>query len=61
MANALVDGRSFLPKSQKGIRAAQYVRMSTDHQKYSPKNQRAAIAAYAAERYVKAANSLEQN
>jgi DNA invertase Pin-like site-specific DNA recombinase len=31
-------------------RAAQYVRMSTDYQKYSPENQAAAIAAYAAQR-----------
>jgi DNA invertase Pin-like site-specific DNA recombinase len=31
-------------------RAAQYVRMSTDHQKYSTENQAAAIAAYAAQR-----------
>jgi DNA invertase Pin-like site-specific DNA recombinase len=33
-----------------GLRAAQYVRMSTDNQKYSPENQRTAIAAYAAVR-----------
>lgn len=33
-----------------GPRAAQYVRMSTDNQKYSPENQRTAIAAYAAAR-----------
>lgn len=31
-----------------GLRAAQYVRMSTDHQKYSTQNQSDAIAAYAA-------------
>src|SRR5687768_3154741 len=30
------------------IRAAQYVRMSTDHQRYSTENQGDAIAAYAA-------------
>lgn len=30
--------------------AAQYIRMSTEHQRYSPDNQRAAIAAFAAER-----------
>lgn len=33
-----------------GFRAAQYVRMSTDNQKYSPENQRTAIASYAASR-----------
>jgi DNA invertase Pin-like site-specific DNA recombinase len=33
-----------------GLRAAQYVRMSTDHQKYSTENQAAAIAAYAVHR-----------
>lgn len=32
------------------VRAAQYVRMSTDHQKYSTENQADAIAAYAARR-----------
>src|SRR5712691_6164852 len=31
-----------------GLRAAQYVRMSTDLQRYSTENQAAAIAAYAA-------------
>jgi hypothetical protein len=34
----------------KSSRAAQYVRMSTDKQQYSPLNQMAAIAAYAARR-----------
>jgi len=33
-----------------GRRAAQYVRMSTDYQKYSTLNQMAAIAAYALQR-----------
>jgi DNA invertase Pin-like site-specific DNA recombinase len=32
------------------VRAAQYVRMSTDHQKYSTENQADIIAAYAARR-----------
>ncbi len=32
------------------IRAAQYLRMSTEHQRYSPDNQRAAIDRYASER-----------
>jgi DNA invertase Pin-like site-specific DNA recombinase len=35
-----------------GLRAAQYVRMSTDHQCYSTENQGAAIAAYAAQRNI---------
>ena len=47
MANALVVRRSFLPKSQQGTRAAQYVRMSTDRQRYSIENQAAVIAAFA--------------
>jgi len=34
------------------IRAAQYVRMSTEHQQYSTENQRDAIAAYAAARNI---------
>lgn len=33
-------------------RAAQYVRMSRDHQKYSPENQRTVIAEYAAQRNI---------
>jgi DNA invertase Pin-like site-specific DNA recombinase len=32
------------------VRAAQYVRMSTEHQKYSTENQSEAIARYAAHR-----------
>jgi DNA invertase Pin-like site-specific DNA recombinase len=35
-----------------GLRAAQYVRMSTDHQKYSTQNQSTAIAAFAAQRNI---------
>lgn len=31
----------------KPLRAAQYIRMSTEHQKYSPENQRHQIALYA--------------
>jgi len=41
------------PKSDDGsigLRAAQYVRMSTIHQKYSTENQAVAIAAFAAQR-----------
>ncbi|MEH2519014.1 DNA invertase Pin-like site-specific DNA recombinase [Bradyrhizobium sp. AZCC 1610] len=44
MGNALL--------AENGIRAAQYVRMSTDHQRYSTANQRDAIGAYAAERNI---------
>ena len=47
MANALIVHKSHLPKSQKGSRAAQYVRMSTDYQRYSIENQAAVMAAYA--------------
>jgi DNA invertase Pin-like site-specific DNA recombinase len=47
MANALVVRKSLLPKSQIGSRAAQYVRMSTDHQQYSIENQAIVIGAYA--------------
>jgi DNA invertase Pin-like site-specific DNA recombinase len=50
MVNTLVVRNIHIASSEKANRAAQYVRMSTDHQKYSPKNQRAAIAAYAAQR-----------
>lgn len=48
MANALIVRKNQLPRSTKSISAAQYVRMSTDHQRYSIPNQAAAIAAYAA-------------
>ena len=47
MANALVVHKDRLPRSQNALRAAQYVRMSTDLQRYSIENQAAVIAAYA--------------
>src|SRR6202035_5058270 len=47
MANALVVRETFLPSSRKTHRAAQYVRMSTDYQRYSIENQAAVIATYA--------------
>jgi DNA invertase Pin-like site-specific DNA recombinase len=51
MVNALVVRRNTqLAKTQKALRAAQYVRMSTDLQRYSIQNQAAAIAAYAQQR-----------
>lgn len=51
MINALIIRRNTQrAKTEKTLRAAQYVRMSTDNQKYSPANQRSAIAAYAAQR-----------
>ncbi|WP_314963889.1 recombinase family protein [Bradyrhizobium cosmicum] len=50
MANALIirPGSDLLSPSSAG-RAAQYVRMSTDHQRYSTQIQAAAIAMYAAQ------------
>src|SRR6266404_5700909 len=47
MVNALIVRKTQLPTSQKTFRAAQYVRMSTDYQRYSIENQAAVIAAYA--------------
>ena len=47
MANALVPREVRLPQAQHALRAAQYVRMSTDHQRYSIDNQTAVIGAYA--------------
>jgi DNA invertase Pin-like site-specific DNA recombinase len=47
MGNALVVRGSKLPSSQEKARAAQYVRMSTDYQRYSIQNQATVIAAYA--------------
>jgi hypothetical protein len=45
--NALILHQDRLPQSQKMLHTAQYVRMSTDHQKYSIANQAVVIAAYA--------------
>src|SRR5437588_5963562 len=47
MGNALVVQRNRLPQPQTALRAAQYVRMSTDYQRYSIENQAAVIATYA--------------
>lgn len=47
MGNALVVHKAHLPKALLGVRAAQYVRMSTDRQQYSIQNQAAVIGAYA--------------
>jgi DNA invertase Pin-like site-specific DNA recombinase len=47
VANALVVRKNHLPTAQRTLRAAQYVRMSTDYQRYSIENQAVIIAAYA--------------
>ncbi|WP_246740480.1 recombinase family protein [Bradyrhizobium sp. LCT2] len=47
MANAPEVHKAHLVRSQLGMRAAQYVRMSTQRQQYSIQNQAAVIAAYA--------------
>ncbi|MBB4379988.1 recombinase family protein [Bradyrhizobium sp. SBR1B] len=47
MANALEIYKAHPVRSQLGMRAAQYVRMSTQRQQYSIENQAAVIAAYA--------------
>jgi DNA invertase Pin-like site-specific DNA recombinase len=48
MVNALViRPNTHLAKAEKALRAAQYVRMSTDRQRYSIENQAAVIAAFA--------------
>src|ERR1700682_2789793 len=47
MVNALVVRKTQVPTAQKTFRAAQYVRMSTNYQRYSIENQAAVIAAYA--------------
>jgi DNA invertase Pin-like site-specific DNA recombinase len=48
MSNSLVIRKgTSLSKRRNALRAAQYIRMSTDYQRYSPQNQAAAIAAYA--------------
>ncbi|MET0438129.1 MAG: recombinase family protein [Devosia sp.] len=52
-----LSDKSHLPRSLKGSRAAQYLRVSTDSQKYSIENQAAALAAYAARRSIKIVKS----
>lgn len=47
MGNELIVHKAHLPKALLGVRAAQYVRMSTEMQHYSIQNQAAVIAAYA--------------
>jgi DNA invertase Pin-like site-specific DNA recombinase len=47
MGNELVVQEIRLPQAQRAMRAAQYVRMSTDYQRYSIENQAAVIATYA--------------
>src|SRR5258708_22374230 len=47
MGKALVVQSTRLPQSQTARGAAQYVRISTDYQRYSTENQAAVIAAYA--------------
>jgi len=44
-------------RQQRPIRAAQYLRMSTEHQRYSLPNQKAAIGEYAAERNIEVVRS----
>jgi len=43
------------------LRAAQYVRMSTEHQQYSPENQKSAIAAYALDHDIEIVNTYEDD
>src|SRR5258708_5934041 len=51
MANSLVVRKGMdLAKRIRALRAAQYVRMSTDYQRYSIQNQAATIAAFARQR-----------
>ena len=47
MGNELVVQATRLSQAQRALRAVQYVRMSTDYQRYSIENQAAVIAAYA--------------
>jgi len=53
MTNALTVHKTHLPTSEKAQRAAQYVRMSTERQRYSIQNQATVIAAYAHTRNLK--------
>lgn len=57
MQGPFEDGSDWI----RGRRAAQYIRMSADHQKYSPENQRSVIAAYAAERQIDIVRSYEDH
>ena len=54
MANSLVVRKGTdLAKRIRALRAAQYVRMSTDFQRHPIENQGATIAAYAQQRYLR--------
>src|SRR4051812_15955648 len=59
LANALIVRKNQLPRFHDTFRAAQYVRMSTDHQRYSIANQAATIAAYAASRNLSIVRTYE--
>lgn len=52
MVNPVVSLREPATNNQATRRAAQYVRMSTDHQRYSTANQKQVIGVYAAERNI---------
>lgn len=52
MANRISDNETFSGIPDQPVRAAEYVRMSTDHQKYSTENQSDAIRQYAGSRGV---------
>lgn len=47
------------PSAGRPLRAAQYVRMSTEHQRYSTENQRAAIGVYAVHRDIEIVRTYE--
>lgn len=58
-AHAETNSPSFPDELFSGVRAAQYVRMSTDLQKYSIQNQADAISAYAARHGITIVHSYE--
>ena len=56
--NDMTDAEPFLAGQ---VLAAEYIRMSTEHQRYSPDNQRAAIREYAASRGFKVVESYQDS
>lgn len=58
MVRDALDGSE---RTMAGLKAAQYVRMSTDHQKYSTANQAAAIQAYADRRDIRIVTTYEDD
>jgi DNA invertase Pin-like site-specific DNA recombinase len=61
MSGSAQHGRNALAEPAKRVRAAQYVRMSTEHQNYSTENQADIIGLYAAQRGFEVVRTYEDS